>query len=133
MSSRAKVFVCVSCRPRQGEGEADNNTPGSLFLEGVRTHLDDSLGIEVLPADCLAACERACTIAFAGSGKWTYVVGDIDYAKHRDEVVAAAVAYANSSSGIIPMIDRPPTFRRGVIARIPPAGSSDWSSPNEQT
>jgi predicted metal-binding protein len=39
-----------------------------------------------------------------------------------EEIVAAAISFERSENGIVPWKERPPTFRRGVIARVPPIG-----------
>ncbi len=70
--------------------------------------------------DCLAVCKRPCTVALAGDGKWTYVVGDLDPDTHADDVLAAALSYGESINGIIPWRQRPQAFRKGVISRVPP-------------
>jgi predicted metal-binding protein len=131
MSTRATVFVCVSCRRKIGEGENDFDHPGPALAERVRALLSDADDIDVVTVDCLAVCKRPCTVALAADGKWTYVVGDIDNVAHCDEVAAAARAFAASENGIVPWKERPATFRRGVISRIPPLGFTDWSSSNE--
>jgi predicted metal-binding protein len=77
--------------------------------------------VEVQPVDCLAVCERPVTLAFQAAGGWTYIVGDADPARDLADILAAARAVAASPHGIPAMEDRPPFFRKGVIARVPPA------------
>ena len=78
------VFVCVSCRDG---GDADMR-PGALLLEALRTRLNErNLDIAVEPVECLAVCKRPATVAFAGGGKWTYVIGDLDGGVHVDELI----------------------------------------------
>ncbi len=72
--------------------------------------------------DCLAVCKRPCTVALSGDGKWTYVVGDLQPDTHPDDVVNAALSYGATANGIIPWKERPQSFRKGVISRIPPLG-----------
>jgi len=74
----------------------------------------------VKAVDCLAVCKRPCTIALAGEGKWTYVVGDLGPDANADDVIAAAESYGATTNGIIPWRERPQSFRKGVISRIPP-------------
>ncbi|MGQ0456700.1 MAG: DUF1636 family protein [Hyphomicrobium sp.] len=122
MALRATVFVCTSCRRRLGDGEADFDHPGPALAERVRDLLADDETIDVVTVDCLAVCKRPCTVALAGDGKWTYVVGDLDNSAHCEEVATAARAFASASDGIVPWKERPAAFRRGVISRIPPIG-----------
>ena len=122
MTARATVFVCTSCRRRLGDSDDQFDHPGPELAERVRGLLADDPTIDVVTVDCLAVCKRPCTVALAGDGKWTYVVGDLNTAEHCEEVAAAARAFAASDNGIVPWRERPATFRRGVISRIPPLG-----------
>lgn len=123
MTLRATVFVCVSCRRKTGEGEDQFDHPGPALAERVRALLADDPTIAVEDVECLAVCKRPCTVALAGDGKWTYVVGDLDNSEHCAEVASAARAFADTSNGIVPWKERPVTFRKGVISRIPPLSS----------
>jgi predicted metal-binding protein len=110
------VFVCVTCK-----GDDMNAAPpGRLLFDAVANRARP--GVTVTPVECLAVCRRPCTVALAGVGKWTCVVGDLDHALHADDVIAAALLYAASESGIIPWRQRPLSFRKGVVARVPPVG-----------
>lgn len=120
MTARATVFVCTSCRRQTGEDETLFDHPGPALAERVRDLLAGDATIEVVTVDCLAVCKRPCTVALAGEGKWTYVVGDLDNVAHCDDVAAAARAYAASDNGIVAWKERPLAFRKGVIARVPP-------------
>jgi len=110
------LFVCVSCRDG---GDADAR-PGALLLEALRARLDErNLAIAVEPVECLAVCKRPATIAFAGAGKWTYVIGDLD-GEHVDELIDSAQSFAATGNGIVAWKDRPACFKKGVVSRTPP-------------
>lgn len=96
--------------------------PGPKFFEALNRTLpeSDSVRLEAQPVECLAVCKRPCTVAFAAEGKWTYIVGDLDEAAHIGDVVSAALSYAASENGIVPWKERPLSFRKGVVARVPP-------------
>ena len=81
---------------------------------------DGQARLAVTAVDCLAVCKRPCTVAFSGTDKWTYLIGDLDPESHVDEIVAAAKSFAASENGIVPWRERPASFRKGVIARVPP-------------
>ena len=76
--------------------------------------------VKVTAVECLAVCKRPCTIALSGPGKWTCVVGDLDVEQHAGDVITAALNYVATENGIIPWRQRPLSFRKGVVARIPP-------------
>jgi len=118
----ATIFVCTSCRRSLGEGEESFDQPGRGLVEAIEARLqgDGDRRITVTSVDCLAVCKRPCTIAFSAANKWTYLIGDLDPDSQVDEIVAAARSFAASDNGIVPWRERPASFRKGVIARVPP-------------
>lgn len=129
------IFVCVSCRRSLGEDEESFDQPGRGLVEMLQARLRDGgqTGVTVTPVDCLAVCKRPCTVALAGADKWTYLIGDLDPDSHAGEIVAAALSFAASSNGIVPWRERPASFRKGVIARVPPimVGNTTGNSASE--
>jgi predicted metal-binding protein len=110
----------VSCR----RGDDADARPGAAFLDALREKLS-GLGesaIRAEPVECLAVCKRPSTIALAGEGKWTYVIGDLDDAEHIDEIIASARGFALADNGIMPWKERPACFKKGVVSRTPPLG-----------
>jgi predicted metal-binding protein len=116
------LFVCVSCRRPLGDGEDSFDQPGRDLAEAIKARLQDGeqARLTVATVDCLAVCKRPCTVALSGADKWTYLIGDLDPESHVDEIVAAARSFAVTANGIVPWRERPASFRRGVIARVPP-------------
>ena len=114
------VFVCITCKGP----DTDAVPRGRLLFDAVtaRLHTVRPGAIAVTPIACLAVCKRPCTIALAGQGKWSCLVGDLDPTLHADDVIAAALRHAATADGIIPWRQRPQSFRKGVVARIPPLG-----------
>jgi predicted metal-binding protein len=114
------VFVCVTCRGRDVETER----PGRMLFDAVTAALRarEACGVTVTPVECLAVCKRPCTVALAAPGKWTCVVGDLDHAAHAQDVIAAALSFGAAADGIIPWRERPKSFRKGVVSRVPPPG-----------
>lgn len=115
------VFVCVSCQP-SGNGDL---TPGLRLVDTLQAKLRAAGASDVTIArvECLAVCNRACTVAVSGARRWTYLIGDVDPKQNADAFVSAILAYQRTLNGILPWADRPACFRKGVIARIPPLGS----------
>lgn len=120
--SAVTVFVCVACRK---DGDADNR-PGELLLSELNARLspEDREVIAIEPVDCLAVCKRPATVALAGEGKWTYVIGDIGAEGEVDELIDSARRFAASENGVVPWKDRPNAFRKGVVSRTPPLGAA---------
>ncbi len=120
--STMTIFVCVSCRRPLGDSDDAFDLPGPELAETLHTRLQKGGHghIVVAQVDCLAVCKRPCTVALAAADKWTYLIGDLDPKSHVDEVIAAALSFVASENGIVPWRERPASFRKGVIARIPP-------------
>ncbi|CAH1659944.1 conserved hypothetical protein [Hyphomicrobiales bacterium] len=115
------IHVCTVCRRARADLPEGYDQPGLALAERLAALLAaKGSTIPVLPVECLAVCKRPCTVAFAADGKWTYLIGDLDTDTHLDEIVGAAEAYAASANGIVPWKERPQSFRKGVVARVPP-------------
>lgn len=114
----ATLFICVTCK-RAGDADA---RPGAALLEAVRARLADRPAGEIAlrAVECLSVCKRPCTVALAGPGKWTYVIGDLDPAANVNDVVEATMKFAATHDGLIAWRERPKSFRTGVISRAPP-------------
>ena len=112
------IFVCVTCKLDR----APADRPGRVLLEAVMAAAagQQDCDIAVKPVECLAVCRRPCTVALTAEGKWTYVVGDLGGENQASDIVAAARSYGASETGIVPWRERPLSFRKGVIARLPP-------------
>jgi len=120
----ATIFVCVSCRRVRTDAAEGFDLPGVALAATLEQRVCErgAAHLTVSPVECLAVCTRPCTVALCGAGKWTYLVGDLDPETHVEDVIEAAEAFARSETGIVPWKERPPTFRRGVISRVPPLG-----------
>jgi predicted metal-binding protein len=108
------VFVCVTCRGPAGE----DDRPGRRLFEA----LSGEPGVSASAVECLSVCKRPCTIALSAGGKWTYVIGDLDAETSAGDVIAMAARYGDTADGIVPWRERPTSFRKGVVSRIPPVG-----------
>ena len=76
-------------------------------------------GVNLVPVECLSACNQGCSVALSAPGRWSYVYGRMSEANAED-VVAGAAAYAAAPDGIVPWRTRPEIFRKQSLARIPP-------------
>jgi predicted metal-binding protein len=112
LAPAATVLVCITCK-------SDHGPLGAALYDALQARLADG-EIALRPVECLSVCKRPCTVALAGPGKWTYVVGDLTREAHVEDIVAAARRYAAAPDGLVPWRERPLPFRKGVISRTPP-------------
>lgn len=116
------VYVCNSCRPPEWAGET-NDRPGAVFgrcllARAVERGLDGA--VEIKGVDCLSVCKRPCTVAVAGAGKFTYVIGDLDEGTSADEILDFALLHGRTGDGITVWRERPQVVRKNTVARVPP-------------
>jgi predicted metal-binding protein len=133
MADPVTIYLCVTCRRKTGDAEGAFDLPGRILAVRLAQAIASrarNCAIDVVPVECLAVCKRPSTLALAADGKWTYLIGDLDPELHIGEIIAAAESYSASADGIVPWKERPPTFRKGVIARVPPVA---FTHPNGAT
>lgn len=118
------LYVCVTCRgtPPVAFDAPAALRPGARLLAEVEQQLAASghKEIDVVPANCLSNCPRGCSAAVSGSGKWTYVIGDLDPDRHAGDIVDFARLHQAHEQGVPEWRDRPEHVRKHTIARVPP-------------
>lgn len=117
----ATLHVCVTCvagEDRETVLRAGRRLHDAL-VEAQRRQ-DYPPRFRIVEAECLSNCNRGCSVALSGPGRWSYVYGDLGQASV-DDLLAGASRYAATSDGLVPWRERPTIFRKGVIARIPPS------------
>jgi predicted metal-binding protein len=124
------LFVCTACASRQ-EGKLLEQSGGQRLLELIRQRFQNWLlqdQYQVQPVKCMGVCHRECTIALSCASKFTYIFGDLPVSETQiDTTVAAVLHYAtlyhDRKDGVVAFGDRDPLFKKGSVARIPPAAS----------
>ena len=112
------LTVCTTCKRADVDPEAPR--PGAVMLEALKEATLPE-GVELRGVECLSACTRGCSMVLSGgSERWTYVYGDMDPNTHVAEILAGIAAYAQTSDGLVPWRERPQSFRKQTVARIPP-------------
>lgn len=114
------LYVCTTCRA--ATDDPDGPRAGARLLDALTAALaarDTPVAVEGV--ECLSVCKRPCTVAVASPGRWTYVYGDLDPASAADTILDGISRYAATPDGLVPWRERPDAFRKGVVARIPPA------------
>lgn len=125
----ATLFVCITCK-RAGDDEALPRAGRRLHdaLRDAQSHDGTAPTVRIVPIECLSNCSRACSIALAGDGRWTYVHGDLAL-DATDDILIGAARYAATSDGLVPWRERPERLRRGTVARVPPLAVFPTSAP----
>jgi predicted metal-binding protein len=128
------LYVCVTCRGTPPVEAPAAPRPGARLLAAVEQHLAANPGeeIDVVPANCLSNCQRGCSAAVSGSGKWTYVIGDLDPDRHAGDIAEFARLHRAHAEGVPEWRDRPEHVRKHTIARVPPVKKPATSSQEQQ-
>jgi predicted metal-binding protein len=119
--SAVTLHVCVTCRT--GEEGEDIIRPGRRLYDALaeaQRRQDGPQSFRITEVECLSNCNRGCSAALTGPGRWSYIYGDLDESCV-DDLLAGASRYAGTTDGLVPWRERPTIFRKGVIARIPPS------------
>jgi len=111
------LHVCITCRAGQTLQEGETTPGARLHAAILGAGVPESFN--VVPVECLSACNQGCSVALSAPGRWCYVYGRLSDANASD-VIAGAAAYAAAPDGIVPWRSRPEIFRKQSLARIPP-------------
>jgi predicted metal-binding protein len=116
-----QITVCTSCKHK---GTACR--PGYELINKLRQAIDaagDSIASDfaISGVACMGGCDHPCTVAYYGTGKATYLFGDIDADVDVDDLVTFAAQYAQEGDGWCSSTQRPGKLRSSTLARIPAA------------
>ena len=112
-----ELLICLTCK-RGIPADAEAPRPGAVLMAALSGRAPE--GVALRGVECLSNCDRGCSVALRGAGRWSYVYGDIDPDLHVADLLDGAARYAATLDGLIPWRERPQILRKGVIARIPP-------------
>jgi predicted metal-binding protein len=123
--SDTHIIVCTTCRPPGAS--RDLRAEGLNLFDAVQEALwaaetDEgaALNVHLRGQGCMSGCNRACTLAVQGAGKWTYYWGDLaPDAETAAQVVACARTHQRSADGVLEWKTRPERLKSGVLARLP--------------
>lgn len=113
----ARLHICTTCKAGLPVGEGEVCTGAQLYA-AVKA-LAAPQGVQVLPIECLSACNTGAAVCLSKAGAWGYVYGRMT-ADNAADILAGAEAYAKTTDGLVPWRDRPTIFRKQSLARIPP-------------
>ncbi|NBZ85964.1 DUF1636 family protein [Stagnihabitans tardus] len=113
----ARLHICMTCKAGLAVPEGEKPM-GAQLWEAVAA-LESPEGVEVIPVDCLSACNTGAAVALSMKGAWGYVYGRM-VPENAADILAGAAAYARTPDGLVPWRERPVIFRKQSLARIPP-------------
>ena len=118
-----RLHICITCK--KGEIDPDPNAAhavarlyAALCAQARNQVLPQDL--QILPVECLSACNNGCAVALSSPRKWGYVYGHMSAETDTVDILDGAVKYTLSPDGIVPWRERPVQFRKQSLARIPP-------------
>lgn len=119
-----QLIVCKSCGFSEAEEKCDGETGGEHLLkhlEALHSQWPRGGELAITTTGCLCVCEKACAIAYVGTGKPTYLFADLDPATCAADLLTAAELYLDSKDGMVPCFKLPDELQPRRMARIPPA------------
>ncbi len=122
MEDISVLRICVTCRQDRSKDVADADRDGARLYRALEADADHlaAKGVRLEEVRCLSGCKRACTAVMSGSGKWSYVLCEIDPESDPAALIDYAERYARAEDGQVPWRERPESLRRKTLARIPP-------------
>lgn len=121
-AGEVELLVCTTCRSAAPAdplgGDAEGPRAGARLIAALEGTLPT--GVTLRAVECLSNCQRGCTIALRGPGRWSYVYGGLDPDTDPDTVREGAERYRDAPDGRVPWRERPQHFRKNCIARVPP-------------
>ena len=121
-----RLIICTTCRREGSSG--DGPSDGGALYDMARALFDewrDGGGCVLTGVECMSGCNRSCTVGLAAPGKPSYLFGGLAPTEETAVDALALVAqYRDKADGVLERRARPPSFRRGILAKIPPAFSS---------
>src|ERR1700744_5876909 len=91
------LHVCVTCRagePADDTIRAGRRLHGAL-IEAQRRD-DSTRAFRIAEVECLSNCNRGCSAALTGPGRWSYIYGDLNETSV-DDLLTDAARYAGTS------------------------------------
>ena len=120
---RPTVSVCTRCRPQDWSETVDHERPGAELASALQQSLADAdlpQPLNLRRVRCISQCLRPCVVAFSHRDRFTYLFGDLDPARHVDDIHLAVRTWLSRSDGFMERKERPPSMRSGILGRIPP-------------
>lgn len=128
-----RIHICTKCRERadatsEPRGKV-TTSPGARLISRLQKVLDQkpcSGTFELSGVECMAGCNRPCTVAYQADGKAGYLFGDIDPDGSLDALVRFAHQYAQLETGWCNATERPIALLNKTLARIPAFGAGEY-------
>ncbi|HLP87947.1 MAG TPA: DUF1636 domain-containing protein [Nostocaceae cyanobacterium] len=116
------LFVCTTCASVWQDGKRVGESGGQRLLQKIQTlaeNWDLQAQFPIQAVECMSACSHSCVVAFAASGKLTYLFGDLPVDDSAAAVLECAAKYYDKADGLLPWSERPEPLKKGILARIP--------------
>ncbi|HLJ71438.1 MAG TPA: DUF1636 domain-containing protein [Roseiarcus sp.] len=116
-----RLIICTTCRLEgsPADGPSDGGKLYAMALAMSETWADGQ-GCVVSGVECMSGCNRSCTIGLAAPAKPSYLFGGLaPTAETAADALALVAQYRDKADGVLERRTRPPSFRRGILAKIP--------------
>ncbi len=118
------VSVCTTCKAADSTAPA---TEGPALLAALKQTFENNQQARVRAVQCLSVCKRPVTVAVTSADGYTFLFGDLDVERGVPALTSFVTSYRVSNHGLVPWRARAEVLRKGMVARVPPAG---WSPEN---
>ncbi|MGF7160524.1 putative metal-binding protein [Rhodoligotrophos appendicifer] len=122
--TKAKLHICVTCKSSLPADAEAKNAVGRQLYEAMRSlagDFGDDAPVEVRPVACLANCDHACSASISATGKWTYLLRDLN-AEMAADLMTYCETYQRSETGNVFRSRRPSSMHSSIAGRVPSTG-----------
>lgn len=117
-----KLFVCTLCRFSKTEKEYEGLRGGQHLFNTLSEKLEEfGDRLQVEPVKFMAACDRACAVAFTGANKHTFIFSDLHPLEAATDVSQFCQQYLEHPTGAVPYQKRPEAIKRKLFVVLPPS------------
>ncbi len=128
------ITVCTTCRcDKTNEDPIRDGTRLLNAVDQVVRENGHGGTITVRGIQCMSACKMACAAQISDDDRFTYVLAHLDPETAAADLVAFAHTHAEKDNGLVIKSARPEAIKDNVIARVPPAGFSDFPLTDDWT
>ena len=126
-NSQLILSICTRCRDGR-EQDYQEVRGGERMAKAIlaRQFAWKDFSFEFRGVACMSQCKRPCIAAFCGHGRFSYLFGDLDpeMSSNVDALLEFPSIYLTAPEGFVERRNRPMPLQKGILARLPPPGST---------
>lgn len=128
-----QLQVCAPCTHPDREKRAPVKA-GELFAARLAAEVaarPELAALRVVATPCIGNCAARCRVSFAGTGRWSWLIGGLDPDAPADALLEFARHWLSAPDGFVGKEDRPEPLRPLLLGRVPPPELAELTEPSK--